>query len=51
VREDLAQDVIVTECRSIGEGLTWELIDVQDDEYLDLIFGGVVVVINDGVIH
>jgi len=39
VREDLAEDALVTECPWLGL-LTWSLVDAQDDGDQDLIFNG-----------
>jgi len=43
VREDLAEDVVVTDCPSLPmvfSSLTWSLADAQNDGDLDLIFSG-----------
>ena len=40
IREDLAEDAVVTDCPSLPFFLTWWLVDVQNDGDLDLIFSG-----------
>jgi hypothetical protein len=42
VREDLAEDAVVTDCPTLFSwvGPNWSLVNVQDDEDLDLVFSG-----------